>query len=622
MDRAEWKRGSKPDSTRTFGHGRIEFLTIGGGVVRRFTLEPGWRWSQDMGPVAGTEWCEASHFQYQISGHLHVLLSDGTEFEVHAGDLAILPPGHDTWVVGAEPVVLVDWYRASNLAVPAGGVAPDTSDEFLPKSERWFHALLDNSLDLITVVSAEGKITYASPSLERVLGWKPADLTGRSIFEWIHPEDSEELKAAFQRASTNRPSEERFVELRFRAPDGNYRRLEVIGRNSLSDPAVRGIVVSARDVTEKREAQEQLRRSEEGLRDLIANMPVLLWALSTDLVPLAWNKECERVTGWAADEILRNRHAIERLLPDPSDRAALERRLRDVGSDSRNFEMSVTCHDGSVRTIAWSSLAGRYPVPGWAMWAVGRDVTAEKQATRALMEASRLAATSQLAEGLARSIDALMATVGGNASLLRASTKDLDARESLAKMMKAAEDASGLTRELMAYGRGRPSQTLPMSANEIVSDIVDSQQDALLRREISVELDLGPEGAKIWGDPAQIRQLVDGLLTNAVQAISGAGKIVIQTRAVTASDSGASLDPAPGGHLQISIRDTGCGMDAKTLSRAFEPFFSTKRGGSGLGLSAARAIVQAQHGTISAQSRPGEGSTFTVRLPTERKEGS
>lgn len=113
---AEWRSSSRPDSSRTFGHGQVDFFSIGGGIIRRFTLQPGWRWSLDMGPVAKTEWCEASHFQYQVSGQLHVLLEDGTEFDLRAGDLAVLPSGHDTWVVGSEAVVLVDWYRASKLA--------------------------------------------------------------------------------------------------------------------------------------------------------------------------------------------------------------------------------------------------------------------------------------------------------------------------------------------------------------------------------------------------------------------------------------------------------------------------------------------------------------------------
>lgn len=116
MTIAEWRSSSQPDRSRMFGHGQVDFFSIAGGIIRRFTLQPGWRWSLDMGPVANTKWCEASHFQYQVSGRLHVLLEDDTEFDLRTGDLAVLPPGHDTWVVGNEVVVLVDWFRASRLA--------------------------------------------------------------------------------------------------------------------------------------------------------------------------------------------------------------------------------------------------------------------------------------------------------------------------------------------------------------------------------------------------------------------------------------------------------------------------------------------------------------------------
>lgn len=116
MPDTEHKSFSSPDETRTFGHGKVEVLNIGGGTVGRLTLEPGWRWSQDVKPIAGTDWCEAPHFQYQASGQLHVVMEDGTEFDLGPGDISVLPSGHDAWVVGDEPVVLIDWYGASNYA--------------------------------------------------------------------------------------------------------------------------------------------------------------------------------------------------------------------------------------------------------------------------------------------------------------------------------------------------------------------------------------------------------------------------------------------------------------------------------------------------------------------------
>ena len=101
-----------PDEIRSFPNGRAEIINVGGGVVGRLVLEPGWRWSKDVKPIAGTEWCEAPHFQYHVSGTIRIRMTDGTEFEAKAGDITVLPSGHDAWVVGDEPVVAVDWQGA------------------------------------------------------------------------------------------------------------------------------------------------------------------------------------------------------------------------------------------------------------------------------------------------------------------------------------------------------------------------------------------------------------------------------------------------------------------------------------------------------------------------------
>jgi hypothetical protein len=116
MAGAELKNFASPDETRSFEKGRVDLLTIGGSEIGRLTLEPGWRWSEHVKPIAGTELCEAPHFQYQVSGVLHVAMADGTDLDSRAGDVTALPQGHDAWVVGTEPVVLVDWWGASNYA--------------------------------------------------------------------------------------------------------------------------------------------------------------------------------------------------------------------------------------------------------------------------------------------------------------------------------------------------------------------------------------------------------------------------------------------------------------------------------------------------------------------------
>ena len=105
-----------PDESRPFEKGRADVLAIGGGTVGRLTFEPGWRWSQHVKPIAGTEWCEAPHFQYHLTGRLHIVDSSGQEFEAGPGDVTCLPAGHDAWVVGDEPVVVVDWSGAGRYA--------------------------------------------------------------------------------------------------------------------------------------------------------------------------------------------------------------------------------------------------------------------------------------------------------------------------------------------------------------------------------------------------------------------------------------------------------------------------------------------------------------------------
>jgi hypothetical protein len=116
MAKAEQKDFTRPDETRAFEKGRVELLRIGGSEIGRLILEPGWRWSDHVKPIAGTELCEAPHFQYHVAGTLHIVMGDGTEMDAVAGQVTALPQGHDAWVVGDEPVVLVDWWGASNYA--------------------------------------------------------------------------------------------------------------------------------------------------------------------------------------------------------------------------------------------------------------------------------------------------------------------------------------------------------------------------------------------------------------------------------------------------------------------------------------------------------------------------
>ena len=110
----EHRHFATPDETREFPNGKAEILVIGDAEVGRLTFLPGWRWSSDVKPIAGTELCEAPHFQYHASGVLRIQMADGSEFDARPGDITALPSGHDAWVIGDEPVVVIDWNGASN----------------------------------------------------------------------------------------------------------------------------------------------------------------------------------------------------------------------------------------------------------------------------------------------------------------------------------------------------------------------------------------------------------------------------------------------------------------------------------------------------------------------------
>lgn len=116
MGGSEQRDFASPDEVREFGHGQAELLNMANGTIGRLVLQPGWRWSVDVKPIAGTDWCEAPHFQYHASGVLHIQMSDGAEFDAGPGEVTYLPSGHDAWVVGDDPVVLVDWDGATDYA--------------------------------------------------------------------------------------------------------------------------------------------------------------------------------------------------------------------------------------------------------------------------------------------------------------------------------------------------------------------------------------------------------------------------------------------------------------------------------------------------------------------------
>jgi hypothetical protein len=116
MERSEVMSFDKPDEVREFPKGRLELIKVGGAIIGRGIFQPGWKWSESVQPIAKTKSCEAAHFQYHVSGVLRVVMDDGTEYLCKAGDVSLLPSGHDAWVVGDEPAIVVDFQGMADYA--------------------------------------------------------------------------------------------------------------------------------------------------------------------------------------------------------------------------------------------------------------------------------------------------------------------------------------------------------------------------------------------------------------------------------------------------------------------------------------------------------------------------
>jgi mannose-6-phosphate isomerase-like protein (cupin superfamily) len=117
-DQLTTKSFARPEETRSFDKGRMEVITLGGVTFGRATFEPGWKWSTCMKPIAKTESCQAAHLAYQVSGRMHIVMDDGTARDIGPGEVCSIPPGHDAWVVGNEPVVILDITGADQYAKP------------------------------------------------------------------------------------------------------------------------------------------------------------------------------------------------------------------------------------------------------------------------------------------------------------------------------------------------------------------------------------------------------------------------------------------------------------------------------------------------------------------------
>jgi PAS domain S-box-containing protein len=252
--------------------------------------------------------------------------------------------------------------------------------------ERRCRSLIENSFDVFKIIDAEGVIRFASPSVERVMGYAPDEVVGTSVFDWIHPDDVDLARSALETVLSKGALEE-YVELRDRHRNGRYRTIEVVASNLIDDPAVGGVVLNYRDVTERKQWEAALRQSEERYQRVFQSSPdsITISFLSTGAF-LEVNEGFEQITGYTRDEILGRTSLELGIWKSPEARSRLAERLRDE-MVVRDFEAVFVTKDGhDVIGMLSATIIELHGAP--CMLATVRDVTAQRRAEERLKQAT------------------------------------------------------------------------------------------------------------------------------------------------------------------------------------------------------------------------------------------
>jgi nitrogen-specific signal transduction histidine kinase/ActR/RegA family two-component response regulator len=243
--------------------------------------------------------------------------------------------------------------------------------------------------------------------------------------------------------------------------------------------------------------------------------------------------------------------------------------------------------------------------------AIVQDITERRKAEESFVNIQRLEAIGMLAGGIAHDFNNLLAGILGNIQLAAARTSDDRASLYLSRALGAMDRARSLTRQLLTFSKGGEPEK---EAQPLFPFVEETARFALSGSDISCRVDAA---ADLWPcefDRNQLGQVIDNIVINARQAMEGGGALEISAVNLPATDSPAD-GPLTGNGVRVSIRDTGCGMSRETLARVFEPFFTTRESGHGLGLATSFSIMRRHGGHIAMESEPGMGTTVHLYLP-------
>jgi PAS domain S-box-containing protein len=330
-----------------------------------------------------------------------------------------------------------------------------------------------------------------------------------------------------------------------------------------------------------------------------------------------WNESAERILGWPHSEVLHRRYAD--FLAPAEDREAMEdlwKRLQRGKTVSHRQCENLTKYRGRIECDWFHTSLVDESGDVVAVASMVQDVTERKSLERQLLQSQKMEAIGTLAGGIAHDFNNLLTTIIGHLSLaLMKLGPDHPATAGLGNAETAAERAADLIQQMLRFSRTPESSLTPVDANRCIEQVVRLLAHSI-DPQIEVQAAASPDLWRVEADAGQIEQVLMNLIVNARDAITGKGVIRIESANRVEKPGLAGAGPK-GEFVEISIADSGCGMDQATQSRVFEPFFTTKEvgKGTGLGLAMVYAIVKNHRGRVEVASKPGEGTVFRILLP-------
>jgi PAS domain S-box-containing protein len=549
----------------------------------------------------------------------------------------------DLILAGLGPALVALW-DVDVLLVPAAAaplvlvhrslIVPELREEHERERElraaEMRYRLLVEQLPLATYILApDHTVLYISPQIESILGCTVEEAVEEEEFwtERLHPEDRERVPQIWRECVARGEA--------FRA---EYRMLAVDGRTVwIQDEAVaaqegdrtlyfQGYLL---DISKRKQALEGLARVSQQNELLLRSVGEGIFGLDRDGRVISANPAAGELTGCPSEALLGLdlHRAIAHRGADgtPCTGPGCPFSATIADGIERHFEAEITrLRNGAtyVADCTTTPLVEEGACIGAVV--VVRDISEQRELEERLRQAQKLEAVGKLAGGIAHDFNNLLTAITGHSELALVRLQGDPVSEHVTEIKRAADRASALTQQLLAFSRKQVLQPRVLDVNAVVVD-VESLLRRLIGEDISLQRRLDMSVAPVRADLSQLEQVLVNLAVNARDAMPAGGNLTIETSDVALdADSARSLQLASGAYLALTVSDTGHGMDAATCARVFEPFFTTKEQGkgTGLGLSTAYGIVAQSGGTISVESTPGSGTTFTVYLPAVEEETS